>query len=63
MDSVAQLIKAKPMGRWMKCLVCHHEWRTRLEGRDPDMCARCHSAYWNVPKPLRPPKHKPPLDP
>jgi transcription elongation factor Elf1 len=31
-----------------KCLRCGHEWLSKLE--HPILCARCHSAYWDIPK-------------
>lgn len=38
-----------------KCSRCGHIWlpseRTRRENRLPVLCAKCKSAYWNIPKP------------
>lgn len=31
-----------------KCLRCGHEWLSKLE--HPVLCAKCHSAYWDIPK-------------
>jgi len=33
-----------------KCERCGHEWLPRMKDREPRVCAKCKSAYWNVPR-------------
>ena len=34
-----------------ECLRCEHKWRPKVMiDRDPRVCPKCKSAYWNVPK-------------
>ena len=36
-----------------KCLRCGHEWAGRLKRelkREPKVCPKCNSPYWNKPK-------------
>ena len=37
-----------------KCLRCGYVWFTRKESK-PNVCARCRSPYWNIPKKIRKP--------
>jgi len=31
-----------------ECKRCGHKWMSKLE--HPVLCAKCHSAYWDIPK-------------
>jgi hypothetical protein len=35
---------------------CGHEWRPRDLGRDPEVCPKCKSPYWNKPRKADGPK-------
>jgi rubredoxin len=43
-----------------QCARCGHIWLprepTKRENRPPVLCAKCKSAYWNIPKPKPKPK-------
>jgi uncharacterized CHY-type Zn-finger protein len=42
------------MGKKLKevwlCERCRHEWLPRVEGREPTVCPKCKSPYWNTPR-------------
>lgn len=33
-----------------RCLRCRHEWIPRERTREPRVCPKCKSPYWNVQK-------------
>ncbi|OGN87168.1 MAG: hypothetical protein A2158_00915 [Chloroflexi bacterium RBG_13_46_14] len=33
-----------------RCERCSHEWFPKKENKEPRVCPRCKSPYWNVPK-------------
>jgi len=33
-----------------RCERCSHEWVARDRTKDPTVCPRCKSAYWNIPR-------------
>lgn len=40
-----------------KCERCGHEWLPREKDREPKVCPKCKSPYWNTPR--RVPKVQP----
>ena len=40
--------------RTLTCLLCAHRWGTMMQGRNPFLCPKCRSPYWNVK-----PEHRP----
>ena len=33
-----------------RCERCSHEWVPRDRTKDPTVCPKCKSAYWNIPR-------------
>lgn len=33
-----------------RCERCNHEWRPRDKAKDPTVCPKCKSPYWNTPR-------------
>ena len=42
-----------------RCERCGHEWVPREPDREPRVCPRCKSPYWNRPRKKRPEKTGP----
>ncbi len=48
---------SKVMLPGFRCDRCQHEWLPRDKSKDPLVCPKCKSAYWNTPR-TRPQKVK-----
>ncbi len=50
---------------YLVCLRCGHRWPRRIWDRDPYVCPKCKSHYWNKPKHLNsgPPRKTPAPEP
>ena len=47
-DQPKRVAKVKLDG--YRCDRCEHEWLPRDKTRDPLVCPKCKSAYWNTPR-------------
>jgi len=45
---VPDMPKVKLMG--YRCERCEHEWLPREKGKDPKVCPKCKSPYWDTPR-------------